>query len=50
MLSVNGIGDILGLTIMLETGDINRFPHVGNYTSYCRCVGSQKSSNGRLKW
>ena len=26
LLTVNGIGDILGLTILLETGDIGRFP------------------------
>ena len=26
-----GIGDILGLTIMLEVGDISRFPKVSNY-------------------
>jgi transposase len=49
LLTVNGIGDILGLTIMLETGDIGRFPHVGDYASYCRCVGSQKTSNGKKK-
>ena len=47
LLTVNGIGDIPGLTIMLETGDIGRFPHVGDYASYCRCVGSQKTSNGK---
>jgi len=40
---------ILALTIMLETGDIRRFPSVGNYASYCRCVGSQKISNGKKK-
>jgi hypothetical protein len=34
---------------MLETGDIKRFAHVGNYASYCRCVGSEKSSNGKNK-
>ena len=49
LLTVNGIGDILGLTIMLETGDIARFAHVGNYASYCRCVGSERSSNGKKK-
>jgi transposase len=49
LLSVNGIGEILGLTIMLETGDIGRFPKVGNYASYCRCVGSERISNGKLK-
>jgi transposase len=49
LLSVNGIGEILGLTIMLETGDIHRFAHVGNYASYCRCVGSERISNGKKK-
>lgn len=44
-----GIGQILALTIMLETGDIRRFPSVGNFASYCRCVGSQKISNGKKK-
>jgi transposase len=47
--SVPGIGQILALTIMLETGDIRRFPRVGNYASYCRCVGSRKLSNGKRK-
>lgn len=44
-----GIGLILALTIMLETGDIGRFPAVGDYASYCRCVGSKKISNGKKK-
>jgi transposase len=47
--AVPGIGQILALTIMLETGDIRRFRSVGNYASYCRCVGSQKLSNGKRK-
>ena len=47
--TISGIGDILGLTIMLEVGDINRFPKVGNYSSYCRCVKSEKFSNGKKK-
>ena len=47
--TVPGIGQILALTIMLETGNIRRFPSVGNYASYCRCVGSQKLSNGKRK-
>jgi len=46
---VPGIGQILALTIMLETGDIKRFSTVGDYASYCRCVGSQKLSNGKKK-
>jgi transposase len=34
---------------MLETGEIKGFPMVGDYASYCRCVGSQKLSNGKKK-
>ncbi len=34
---------------MLETGDINRFQSVSNYSSYCRCVSSKKVSNGKKK-
>lgn len=49
LLTVNGIGHILGLTIMLETGAISRFNKVGNYSSYCRCVKSERLSNGKKK-
>jgi transposase len=49
LLTVSGIGQTLALTIMLETGDIRRFPRVGNFASYCRCVGSEKLSNGKRK-
>ena len=49
LLTVSGIGQTLALTIMLETGDIRRFPSVGNFASYCRCVGSEKISNGKRK-
>lgn len=47
--TTDGIGNILAQTIMLETGDINRFKGPGNYASYCRCVNSLKSSNGKKK-
>jgi transposase len=47
--STRGIGKVLALTIMLETGNIRRFPKVGNYASYCRCVDSEKISNGKRK-
>lgn len=49
LLTMDGIGDILGMTIVLETGDISRFEHVGNYSSYCRCVDSKRLSNGKKK-
>jgi transposase len=47
--TVTGIGKILGLTIMLETGPIERFAGPGNYASYCRCVDSTRMSNGKKK-
>jgi transposase len=47
LLTVPGIGDILALTIMAEVGDIARFPRVGDYSSYCRCVKSERLSNGK---
>ncbi len=47
--TVPGIGLTLGLTIMLETGDIGRFEKAGNFASYCRCVGSKKMSNEKRK-
>ena len=49
MLTMPGIGKILGLTIMLEVGDIRRFEAPGNFASYCRCVKSQKISNAKKK-
>lgn len=49
LLTVPGIGKILALTIMLETGDINRFKKVGNYSSFCRCVKSSRLSNLKKK-
>ena len=47
--TVPGIGDILALTILLETGPMARFPSVGDFASYCRCVKSQRLSNGKVK-
>jgi transposase len=49
LITVDGIGKILGVTIMLETGDINRIPTVSDYSSYCRCVSSRRLSNGKKK-
>lgn len=48
LLTIPGIGQILGLTIMLEVGRIDRFPTVGDYASYCRCVRSTHTSNGKV--
>ena len=49
LLGAPGIGRILALTIMLETGEIGRFKGAGHYVSYCRCVKAKRESNGRPK-
>lgn len=47
--SIPGIGEVLAIVIMLETGDIGRFAQVGNFASYARCVDSARYSNGKKK-
>ena len=47
--TVSGIGDVLALTIALETGDVGRFDSAGNFASYARTVGSRRESNGKKK-
>lgn len=49
LLTVWGIGEILGLTIMYEAGDMNRFSSAGHFASYCRCVDATRMSNGKKK-
>ena len=44
-----GVGDILSMTIYLETGDISRFNSSGNFASYARMVRSSRESNGKKK-
>ena len=47
--TVGGIGKVLALTILLETGNIARFAGPGNFASYCRCVESKRVSNAKKK-
>lgn len=49
LLTLSGVGKILALTIMLETGPISRFAQVGDYASYCRKVPSKWTSNEKTK-
>jgi transposase len=44
-----GIGRILSTVIMLETGTVERFATVGDFSSYARCVDSVHLSNGKKK-
>jgi len=46
--SIHGIGRILGLTILYEIHDINRFPRVQDFVSYCRLVKCAKESAGKI--
>ncbi|MFV1922248.1 MAG: IS110 family transposase [Methylotenera sp.] len=45
--TVPGIGDIIGLTLMLEIQDIERFDCVQQFASYARLVRGQKESAGK---
>jgi transposase len=49
LLTLPGVGEILGMTILLETGPIERFKQVGHYASYCRKVPSRWTSNEKVK-
>jgi len=47
--TVPGIGENLGLTILHEIGDIDRFPTVKDFLSYCRLVKGTVASAGKIK-
>ena len=49
LLTLPGVGRVLAMTIMLETGPISRFSKVGRYASYCRKVTSRWTSNEKVK-
>jgi transposase len=49
LLSMPGVGRVLALTIMMETGPIERFVKAGNYVSYCRKVPAGRFSNDKKK-
>ena len=49
LLTAPGIGTVLGVMIMLETGPIERFKNAGCYASYCRAVNSSRTSNDKKK-
>jgi len=47
--TIDGVGEIIGMTIMYEAGDMGRFEEVGQFASYARCVQSSRWSNGKKK-
>jgi transposase len=46
--TIPGVGKILGLTLLYEVHDIDRFPTVQDFASYCRLVKCQRSSAGKV--
>jgi transposase len=49
LVTIPGIGKILGMTITMEVGDISRFKTDGDFASYCRLVDARHLSNGKQK-
>jgi transposase len=49
LLTIPGIGRILGMTITMEVGDISRFQTDGDFASYCRTVDATRLSNNKKK-
>jgi transposase len=49
LLWIPGIGKMNAFTILLEIDDINRFPDVKNFFSYCRLTPSARNSGGKSK-
>src|SRR5436190_2972626 len=49
LLTIPGIGRVLGMTITMEVGDIKRFKTDGHFASYCRAVDARRLSNGKCK-
>jgi len=47
LMSVNGIGELLGLVILYEIHDIRRFKSVQHFSSYCRLVKCDRTSAGK---
>jgi transposase len=45
--SIPGVGKILALVLLYEIHDINRFPRVQEFVSYCRLVKCAKESAGK---
>ena len=46
--TINGVGDILALTILYEIGDISRFESVQKFASYSRLVKCKAESAGKI--
>ncbi len=50
LMSLPGVGPILGITILLEVGDVERFPDAAHLASYSGTVPRVSSSGGRTRF
>jgi transposase len=48
LMSIPGVGPIIGMTIMYETDTICRFKRRQHYSSYCRLVRPEHTSDGKI--
>ena len=46
--TIPGVGLIISMAILLEVGEINRFPRVQDFVSYCRMIKPARLSDGKL--
>ena len=49
LMTLPGVGRILGMTITMEVGDVKRFAQPGHFASYCRTVEAKRISNSKKK-
>jgi transposase len=49
LLSLPGVGKILGMTVTMEVGEVKRFAQAGHFASYCRTVAAERTSNDKKK-
>lgn len=49
LITLPGVGKILGMTITMEVGQISRFAGPENFASYCRMVDAKRLSNEKTK-
>jgi transposase len=45
-MSIDGVGEIVALTWVLEIGEVNRFSSIGRAQSYCGLTSAQNNSAG----
>ena len=48
LMTIHGVGEMLGLVILYETHQISRFPTVQQYSSYCGVVKCERRSAGKI--